>query len=402
MSISLTTPTDGAGSYDGSMDLAWTVSGIELDPDALGGEAVDGRGHVHVYIDGELFEESADTAAQITGLREGPHTLLVRLAGNDHHEFDARDSVEVEAAFPTVDLVSPADGAALVASSVPLAVVIGGFTLRDAIGSEDVFGQGHFTISVDGQVRDWGVDPTLALATGLTEGEHTIRVDLVGNDGQKLDPPVYSESRVEVLRGVRGVYFDRSAFGAPYDSATLPLALSTSAFLLVASDGTLPAVEGEGHLHLFMDGLWLDRTWITSLLLQNVPPGPHVFEARLVSNDGFELPVVDRLRVMVPDDRPDALITYPGPRWRMGSSFDLSFQAENFTLDAGAMDTENALHVGHAQVWVDGLLLHEDATGFVPVTGLAVGSHWVRVQLANNDRTPVSPAVYQEIEVIVE
>lgn len=401
-SISLSAPLDGAGTYDGTMDLSWEVGSFELDPAGLGGEAVDGHGHVHVYVDGELFEESADSTARVTDLREGPHTVLVRLAGNDHRELEARDSVEVQAAFPTIDLVSPADGAALSASSVPLALVIDGFTLRDAIGAEDMFGQGHFTISVDGQVRDWGADPTLALATGLAEGSHIIRVDLVGNDGQVLDPPVFSESRVDVLPGSRGLFFDRSAFASAFDSATLPLALSTSAFTIVESDGTLPPVEGQGHLHLFMDGAWLDRTSALSHILQNVPPGPHLFEARLVSNDGFELPVVDRLRVQIADDRPDALITYPGPRWVMGSSFDLSFDTENFTLDGTAMDGANAPHVGHAQVWVDGVLLQEDTTGLVPVSGLAAGSHIVRVQLANNDRTPVTPAVYHEIEVIVE
>jgi hypothetical protein len=401
-SITLTTPADGDGSYDGAMELGWTVSGMELDAAGRGGEAVEGHGHVHVYVDGELFEESADTAARVTDLREGPHTLLVRLARNDHQELEARDSVEVQAAFPTIDLVSPADGATLTASSTPLGLIIDEFTLRDAIASENVFGQGHFVISVDGERRDWGVDPMVAMATGLTPGAHTIRVDLVGNDGAPFEPPIFGESRVEVLPTARGVYFDRTAFAAPYDSATLPLSLSTSAFTLVESDGTRAPVEGEGHLHLFMDGLWMDRTWNTAHLLQNVAPGPHLFEARLVSNDGFELPVIDRLRVHVADDRPDALITYPGPRWRMDSDFDLSFEAENFTLDGAAMDGANAPHVGHAQVWLDGELLQEDTTGFVPLSGLAVGSHIVRVQLANNDRTPVTPAVFHEIEVIVE
>lgn len=402
LSIALTSPTDGEGTYDGTMALTWEVNGLVLDPAGLGGDPVEGHGHVHVYVDGELFEESAAAGASVNELREGPHTVLVRLAGNDHRELDARDSVEVEAAFPTVVLVSPADGASLSASSTPLAMVINGFNLSDAIGADDVFRQGHFTISVDGQVRDWGADPTVALATGLTPGQHTIRVELVRNDGVPFELPVFAESTVEVLADARGVYFDRSAFGLPFDSATLPLSLSTSAFVLVESDGTLPPVTGQGHLHLFMDGLWLDRTWNTAHLLQNVPPGPHLFEARLVTNDGFELPVVDRLRVDVADDRPDALITYPGARWRMGPSFDLSFEAENFTLDPSGFDGANAPHVGHAQVWVDGILMHEDTTGHVPVSGLASGSHTVRVQLANNDRTPVSPAVFHEIEVIVE
>jgi hypothetical protein len=121
-----------------------------------------------------------------------------------------------------------------------------------------------------------------------------------------------------------------------------------------------------------------------------------------VSNDGYELPVLDRLRVRVAPDRPDALITYPGDGWSMGASFDLSFEAENFALDASTMGGPNAPDVGHAQVYLDGVLFQETAANVVPLRGLTVGTHAVRVQLANNDGTAVSPPVYNEIAVIVE
>ncbi len=401
-SIVLESPIEGAGTYDGAMEVAWTVTGLTLDPAALGGAPVAGQGHVHVYVDGELFEESATGGARINDLREGDHTVLVRLAGNDHQELDAQDTVAIAAAFPTVRLASPPDGATLTQSSTDLAVAIDGFTLRDPIGSEDRFGEGYFTVSIDGVARDWGADPTLAMATGLTEGGHVLRIELVTNDGRPLDPPSYAESRVEVLPGSRGVYFDRAAFVATFDSATLPLALSTTAFTLVDGDDTLPAVDGEGHLHLYMDGAWLDRTVALSHVLQNIPAGDHSFEARLVSNDGYELPVLDRLRVRVAPDRPDALITYPGDGWSMGASFDLSFEAENFALDASTMGGPNAPDVGHAQVYLDGVLFQETAANVVPLRGLTVGTHAVRVQLANNDGTAVSPPVYNEIAVIVE
>lgn len=400
--IVLDAPLDGAGTYDGTMRLAWTVTGLTLDPAALGGPPVAGRGHVHVYVDGELYEESATQEARVTELRAGEHTVVVRLAGNDHRELDAQDTVTVAAAAPSVRLASPPDGAKLTRSSTDLSMSVRGFELRNPDGAEDRFGEGYFVVSVDGRAQDWGADPTLAVATGLTEGDHVLRVELVSNEGHPLEPAVYAESRVEVVPGARGVYFDRSLFADPFDSATLPLTLSTTAFTLVDGDDTLAAVEGEGHLHLYMDDVWLDRTVALSHVLQNVPAGEHTFEVRLVSNDGYELPVIDRLRVRVAPDRPDALITWPGDGWLLGPTFELTYEAENFSLDATSMGGPNAPDVGHAQVYLDGVLFEETGANVVPLRGLTVGTHTVRVQLANNDGTAVSPAVYTDIDVVVE
>ncbi len=400
--IELTSPAEGAGTYSGGVDLAWTVENLTLDAGAIGDEARAGRGHVHVYVNGQLVEETAELEGRVDGLGSGSHTIVVRLAQNDHVELDGSDTVDVEALSPTVSIVSPADGTVLTASSVPLVIAIEDFALSPDMGGADVFGEGHFRVKVDGDLRDWGSDPLTAMATGLPEGGHTIAVELVDNEGRPLDPPVVAEIDVTVPVGTRGVYWDRSAFQTAFDSATLPLSLTTTAFTLWDRDLGRPPAEGEGHLHLFMDGVWLDATAETSRVLQNVTPGEHVFEARLVTNDGFELPVVDRMWVNVAPDRPDVLITYPGADWRMGPDFNLTFDAENFTLDGAAMGGTNAPHQGHAQVFLDGVLYTETATGAVPFTGLLPGTHTVRVQLANNDRTLVEPAVYNEIPVIVE
>lgn len=400
--IEITGPADGSGSYDGSFDLAFSVQNFTLDPGAMGGSPETGRGHVHVYVDGQLVAETAEEEATVDTLGAGDHEIVVRLAGNDHSELPANDSLAVVVQVPTIEIVSPADGAVLAASSTPLVFAVEDFVLSPSIGGDDVFGEGHFRILVDGELRDWGSDPLTAMATGMTEGRHSIKVELVKNDGTPMDPPVVAEVDVEVPIGAKGVFWDRSAFGTAYESATLPIALTTSNFLLFPREDGRPPVDGEGHLHLFMDGAWLDATADTSRVLQNVAPGPHLFEARLVSNDGFELPVVDRMWVTVASDRPDVLITYPGASWTMAPDFDLLFGVENFTLDAASIGGANAYDVGHAQVFVDGVLAAENADGVVPLTGLLPGTHLVRVQLANNDRTPVEPAVYQEFDIVVE
>lgn len=397
--ITLTAPVDGEGSYTGDFTLGWDVEGLALDED-IGGEARPGHGHVHVYVDDELVEETSALGADVLGLSAGTHSLRVRLASNDHQELDATDVAEVEVRKPSVRLTAPTDGEVLTASSVPLLLAVEGFAMADTIGGEDVFGEGYFRVLVDGNLRDWGNDPLTAVATGLTEGRRTLTVELVRRDGRPLDPPVSDTVEVEVPVGVRGVYWDRSAFATVYDSATLPIALTTTAFTLYDRELGRPPVDGEGHLHLFFDGVWLDATAEPARVLQNVAPGEHLLEARLVTNDGFELPILDRMWVNVAPDRPDVVVTYPGPDWILGPAFDLTFTAENFTLDAGA--AANAPHVGVAQVLVDGVLVAESAEPTVPLSGLLPGTHTLRVQLANADRTPVSPAVYAEFPVVVE
>ncbi len=402
-SLTLTAPADGSGTYAGAVSLAWEVEGFTLDGDAIGEEKVAGRGHVHVYVDGALVEETAEDGLPLLDLgASGAHTILVRLAENDHDELRGSDSVEVLSRRPTLRLLGPTDGQALTASSVPLVFTVDDFDLVDAIGEADVFGEGHFRVLVDGEPRDRGADPLTAVASGLVAGARTVAVELVTNDGVPLEPPVSASVSVDVPVGARGVYWDRTAFAGPFDSATVPVSLTSTSFVLYDRDLGRPPVDGEGHLHLYLDGAWLDATAEPTRVLQNMAAGLHVFEARLVTNDGFELPIVDRLWVDVASDRPDVAITYPGAAWRMAPTFDLTYTVENFTLDASAMGGANAPHAGHATVWLDGVPFAETADTTVPFTGLLPGEHVVRLELANHDRTPVEPRVYTEIPIVVE
>jgi hypothetical protein len=400
--VTITSPGDGAGSYSDSVPLTWTVDGFTLDSDALGGDAAAGHGHVHVYVDGEKVAESGDDGVTVHGLSEGPHTIEVRLASNDHEELTATDSVDVPVALPSLVVSSPSDGATLSTSNTPLTMAISGFAMSTATTGPNTFDEGHFVVSVDGELHDLGLDPTVAQATGIPEGTHTVRVELVTNDGAPLATPVFAETEVTVLPGATGVYFDRTAFAGPYPSATVPLSLSATGVTLVESDGNLPPVAGQGHFHLFVDGVWLDATADTTRVLQNLTPGPHVFEARLASNDSIETPVLDRLWVFVADDRMDTKITHPGQGWLMAPDFDLNFDTENFTLDPAGIGGENVEHTGHVQVFVDGLLSAETGAAAWRLSALPLGTHVVRVQLANNDRTLVTPEVYSELSVVVQ
>jgi hypothetical protein len=401
--IEIVSPADGEGAYGGQISLGWAVEGIALDAEAIGRANEEGHGHVHVYLDGVLTRESGAEEVLLDDLAVGTHTVEVRLAKNNHDELDAADEADIPVADPSLMVTSPSDGSALVHGNTPLDFTIDGFTLNPEMGGDDVFGEGHFIVLVDGVEHDRGVDPLHAQAPGLLEGTHTVRTELVSNLGVPLDPPVFDEIGVDVMAGSPGVYFDRAAFAGTYDSATVPIGISVANFTLVPPSATPVPVDGEGNYHLFLDGVWQGTASAEpSQLFQNMPAGDHVFEVRLASNDAIERSELDRLWVSIPADRPDVHITFPGATWKVASNFSLTYEAENFTLDAHSMDGPNVHHTGHAQLLIDGVLYQESASTTIPVNGLALGSHTLRVQLANNDRTPVDPPVYNEFDVTVQ
>lgn len=120
-----------------------------------------------------------------------------------------------------------------------------------------------------------------------------------------------------------------------------------------------------------------------------------------LTDGGSELPVRDHVHVRVAEGRPDVTITYPGDLWGVAPAIELSANTENFTLDS-AFGGANVEGHGHFAVLVDGVVVAESATGTAPLSGLPAGDVPIRVELRNNDRTPVEPPVFDAITVRVE
>lgn len=401
-SVTLLNPAEGEGYYGADIPVRFEVKDFTLDAAGLGGANAPDRGHAHVYLDGELRGDAAEAEIEVADVFEGTHTLEVRLATNDHTELDAEAFREFPVAIPIVAVASPSDGAVLASSNTPVSFSVAGFDVLPTRGEADLFGEGHVVVKADGAFRDWSVDPLLPVeVTGLAPGPHTVQIELVSNTGKPLSPPVQTEVSVTVPDTAPGVYFDREVAAAPWDSAVLPLSLTTSNFTLAEPDGTGLPLPGVGNWHLYMDGEWVEGAARSEILLENLAPGEHLFEVVLAGNDIIELPVRDRMWVTIPADRPNVMVTQPGRDWAMGPSFEVTFGTENFTLDGGAMGGANAPHAGHAQVWVDGVMVGETAAGLHAVSGLLPGPHELRVELVNNDRTPLDPPVYSAFPFVV-
>src|SRR3990170_933213 len=74
--------------------VSWTVGGFALDPFAVGGTNEAGRGHVHVFVDGNYYVATAATSVTISGLTVGSHAIRVTLHNNDHSAFSPAVSNE--------------------------------------------------------------------------------------------------------------------------------------------------------------------------------------------------------------------------------------------------------------------------------------------------------------------
>ncbi len=386
--VTLTSPVADEQRYGSSLDTTFEVKNLTLDESAIGGADVAGRGHVHVYVDDVLVGETGGNSWTIEDLPSGGHTVEVRLAENDHDERWEGSWAWVETRDARLSILGPTEGTVLSASSAPLLLQIDGFDVSAAVAfGEPAFGSGRFLVEVDGFVTDLGVDPTAAELTQLEEGVHDVAVELVHADGSPLDPPVRDAVSLEVLPASPYVAIDRAPYLAEFASATVPLAIAAANVPL--------------EYHLYLDGEYAMGASEPEVRLDHVPAGYHFVELRL-TDGGSETPIRDHLHLFVAPSRPDVTITHPGEGWGVPAAFDLSVSPENFTLDSAAMGGEAVPGVGHWSVAVDGVTVAESAGPTVSLSALAPGARKIRVQLENNDHSPLDPPVFTEINVDVE
>lgn len=383
--VAFVDPVDGEGRYGARIDAALTVRNFTID--AGGDPSDDSVGHVHGLVDGVPVGEGFEDVFSFVDLDDGEHVLGLQLVRNDETEVGRRAEVTVRTLEPTLVITSPNDGAALTASTLPLTLALAEFTVTPSTAQGDaVFGQGRLDVLVDGVLFDVGVAGDAIEVSPLGEGSHTVRVELVHADGTPVDPPVYDEIAVTVPAGLPTIAVDRAPYMGVHGSATVPLALT--------------ATNAPLGYHVYLNGGYMLGGTDPNPVLRHVGAGYNHVEVRLVDG-GSELPVRDHVHLFVAPDRPDVTITAPGDQWGVASAFDLSASAENFTLDPDIGGANVEGH-GHWGVLVDGAPVAESATGTASLSGLAAGDRVIRVELRNNDRTPVDPPVFDEITVSVE
>lgn len=404
--ITISSPSD-SNAY-GSITLTYQVTDFTIDADALANddlEPVDGAGHIHIKLDGEYKASTSELTYRLDGVPSGTHTVSVVLAGNDHTESSVSDSITLNVLNPTVEILTPADGTVLDASSATLGLSIGDFTMSSHIGGAPVFGEGHYHVIIAGETFDF-IDPTRALATQLGAGSHSLAIELVSSDHSPLVPPVLDTLTFDVAADAPGVWIDKTALEPEeLNTATLTIPVSVTNFTLVPFRLEAPNVPGEGHYRVYLDGVYQTFSADDTVTLHHVTPGTHIVEVRLAENDDTEVVggSIDYVRVDVAESRPDVFITSPSPDEIVMSTFSVSVMPENFIFDEKNIDGANVPGTGHYFIWVDGEYHTFSAEPSTLVFGLEQGPHVISATLVNNDHTHLAEAVWsEEIRVVVD
>ena len=391
--IEITAPLEGSGFYGGTGTLSFTLTNWTMAAGSVGGKDDENEGHVHLYVDETLVAEVTDTTVPITGLASGPHKLRVALATNDHGELGIDSTVDIASASPTIRIASPAEAALFDRSAVDVDLEVTDFTMAPpAPGEVPPFAQGYIQVTVDGTPWDWSTDAVTTTITRLLPGSHTLAVELLATDGTPLPVPARDQVTIEVEPTAIGVAIDAGAIptdGSLWDSASVQLDLTTSNF----------ALGGANAYHLYVDGAFYASGTRAQTSVCNLGPGVHTVEVRLTEG-GSENGAYDHVRVNITEDRPDIRVTYPGARWRVHPDFTLNLAVENFELQpkGSGMGADK----GYYTVSMDGAPLVSGSADALAMNRLPLGLHTFRVELVNDDGTPLSPPVFTEVDYTVE
>jgi plastocyanin len=234
--MTITAPANGASLPAGEVTVKIQVQNFTI-VDKQGQANVAGQGHVHYYMDvspipsdptkpaipadaNAAWAHVAATSYTFTNVTPGSHTFTVQLANNDHTPVVplATASVTVTVAAtqetPTVAITSPANGATLSGSSIPVTIQVQNFNIVEKQGQASVPGEGHVhyyldvsplpsdptkpAIPADANAAWAHVAATSYTFTNVSPGMHTVSVQLAKNDHTPVIPLATSSVMVTV------------------------------------------------------------------------------------------------------------------------------------------------------------------------------------------------------------
>ena len=223
------------------------------------------------------------------------------------------------------------------------------------------------------------------------------------------------------------------ANGDTITSTDIPVSVQVSNFVLSPADVGLPDKDGEGHIHVMLDGMNMGVlfNFYTSptftLPGQGIRPGQHVLTFDLASNTHLDMEdTVTSITLNYqpltadpvpqptsPSGAPEVAIAWPPNGAVLGPQFTLQLKRNNFTPALELEGKPNRAGFGHYHVFVDmdmagagmgnGMMSMAGMVGMpgsdsVPLDLHAWpnGQHTITVELVQNDHTPIpgsTPAI---------
>ena len=304
--------------------------------------------------------------------------------------------------FRSVRITSPVANQIVNSSAVMLSLTKSNFVFdSSAIGETNEKGKGHLVLSVDGIPQRFDFRDQVA-ATRLTSGPHSLRIELVNNDHSPLSPPVIDSVSVTISDQAPRV--ELTPGGSMYlenFSSSLMMGVKPTHFRLVRNSNRNP-VPGEGHYGVFLDDAFHHAAYDTMTTVTRLDSGLRRVRAELVSNDGSSLSprVFDEIWLRVPANAPSVMLERPsGNDTIRAASFVVKVKATNFMLSPDSTVAPPGTKGGHYRVTLNGLLRGIGVSDTVSIRSVGPGPANVRVELVSYDHAPLSPAVFDEVDV---
>ncbi len=191
----------------GGVFVTIETDGWRWAPEEVSGANSAGAGHAHIYADGVKLSRVYGDRHYLTGLEPGVRELSVSLTSNDHSDLSWQGSLLAASATITAPEASAMDHQEMAEMAAPdpvdsdgpmalevvahedplggynLQVIPDGFEFARSANQDHVPGQGYALLSIGGEEFSRMYVPWLQVpAQG--EGEHTLTVVLLNNEGQ--------------------------------------------------------------------------------------------------------------------------------------------------------------------------------------------------------------------------
>lgn len=405
--VTIDNPTEGMTLYGGIMDLNLTVTNFVLDPSAIGQANVPGEGHWHLYINDQLMGPYAVEDIQLTDLPAGDHKIEVELVNNDHSSLDPKvsDVVNITVAYPMIHLMHPMEGQIQYKDSLDLHVMVENFTMNESAVGQDIHtpGEGHYHIFINSELVGPETD-MMVLLEDLPAGNHMIEVELVNNDHSSLVPKAYDMANFTIVDANPEIMLKYPMHGQINYNDDMEVEVMISNFTMNASAIGMEKMVSEGHYHIYINDVLVGPYTDMMVLLEDLPAGDHVMKVELVNNDHSPLipPAYDMADFTIVNSVPSIEILSPmDDSILYKDSLDLEVSIMGLEMNASAIGGENMVGEGHYHIYINDALVGPFTDTMVTLEDLPAGDHILKVQLNNNDHTPVIPEVIDMIEFTI-
>ncbi|MGA1822409.1 MAG: hypothetical protein ACMUIG_07775 [Thermoplasmatota archaeon] len=407
-SIGILSPMDGGIVYGEKLHMKLGVGNFMLNESAYGMENVPWEGHYHLYVNDDLVGPSGELEPVLMDLPPGDHMIKVELMNNDHSTLIPRimDMIEVTVVeeIPVIMISEPMDMVQIYDDSFEMMVEVYNFTLNSSmIGETNIPGEGHYHIYINDEL----VGPFTNLSVMLEDlptGDHELMVELRNNDHSMLYGHTASFSdmiRFRILDQRPSIKIIDPVDGAIFYKNSIDIAVEVMNFTLNASAIGGEMAAGEGHYHIYINDDLVGPYTNLSVMLEDLPAGMHELKVMLVNNDHKPIMpyAVDMIHFTIMNTIPSISIAKPvdGSMF-YGGDLHIEVMIEGFIMNATGIGGENVPGEGHWHLYINGNLIGPYTANMVDLTDLPAGKHNLKVELVNNDHTPIMPAVYDMAE----